>query len=230
MLANSVNNYHSTCNALSAAIQELNTAIKISEQNALLKESNEQKIHTFESNIILCNGVIDTIKPMVSDIQDYVAERKRESMQNINNALRLSGEIIQDATEGIYFKLDGDEAWLATPDDLEVQMVEGGGFRQISSTFLRSVITSANPEILQTLLLDEIFALVSPENSSVLSLYLNVICQDMQIISIEQKPQVYSNIDCVRYTFTKDNDYATVLRSDIKRGDNNVVEEASNES
>ena len=53
MLANSVNNYHSTCNALSAAIQELNTAIKISEQNALLKESNEQKIHTFESNIIL---------------------------------------------------------------------------------------------------------------------------------------------------------------------------------
>ena len=167
---------------------------------------------------------------MVSDIQDYVAERKRESMQNINNALRLSGEIIQDATEGIYFKLDGDEAWLATPDDLEVQMVEGGGFRQISSTFLRSVITSANPEILQTLLLDEIFALVSPENSSVLSLYLNVICQDMQIISIEQKPQVYSNIDCVRYTFTKDNDYATVLRSDIKRGGNNIVEEASDES
>lgn len=217
-------NYYNTCNELVSAIQQINTSIAISEQNAITKANNESNIKKYEANIMLCNGVLDNIKPIVEDVQDYVTERKKESMHNINNALRLAGEIIPDSTEGIYFKLDGDEAWLATPDDLEVQVVEGGGFRQVSSAFLRSVVMNSNPDNLQTMFFDEIFSLVSPENSSTLSLYLNVICQNSQIISIEQKPQVYSNIDCVRYLFTKDEDYATVTKSLIKRGDSSDME------
>lgn len=219
MSANAVHNYHNTCNELAAEIQKLSTLISVSEHNIQLKANNEKSIKTYEGNIILCNGVLDNVKPIVDDVQDYIAERKKESMHNINNALRLAGEIIPDSTEGIYFKLDGDEAWLATPDDLEVQTVEGGGFRQVSSAFLRTVVLNSNPDNLQTVFFDEVFALVSPENSSTLSLYLNVICQNTQVISIEQKPQVYSNIDCVKYLFTKDEDFTTCTRSIVKRGE-----------
>ena len=162
---------------------------------------------------------------MLDDIQVYIAERRKNSMQSMNNALRMAGEIIQDSTEGIYFKIDGDEAWLATPDGLEADMVEGGGYRQISSTFIRSVVLGVNNGTLDTLLLDEIFALVSPENSAALSLYLNVICQDKQVISIEQKPQVYSNIDSVMYTFSKGTDYTEVHKSIIKHGEFDGVRE-----
>lgn len=225
MFANTVNNYNSTCNDLSAAIQELNANIKLSEYNTTLKMNNENAILKCEENIAICNKVIEELKPMINDIQDYIATKKRESMQNINNALRLAGEIIPDSTEGIYFQLDGDEAWLSTPDGLEVQIVEGGGYRQVSSTFLRSVVATANPDILHTLFLDEMFALVSPENSSVLSMYLNVMVQDCQVISIEQKPQVYSNIDCIKYSFAKDEDYATVTRTEVKRGAGEKQEE-----
>ena len=87
----------------------------------------------------------------------------------------------------------------------------------MSSAFLRAVVLGANPDNLQTLLLDEVFSLVSIPNSSTLSLYLNILTQDFQIISIEQKPQVYSNIDCVMYTFTKDNEFSEVSKRLVKR-------------
>ena len=38
-------------------------------------------------------------------------------MLNINNALRMAGDIIPDADEGIKIKLDGDEAFVVTSDD-----------------------------------------------------------------------------------------------------------------
>lgn len=225
MPENKPNDYRDTCSIIEKAIQDLNVRARVSDQNRKLQDSYTSQIKTLEENIAVCNGVMDIMKPMLDDIQVYIAERRKNSMQSMNNALRMAGEIIQDSTEGIYFKIDGDEAWLATPDGLEADMVEGGGYRQISSTFIRSVVLGVNNGTLDTLLLDEIFALVSPENSAALSLYLNVICQDKQVISIEQKPQVYSNIDSVMYTFSKGTDYAEVHKSIIKHGEFDGVRE-----
>ena len=220
MSEESVNGYPDTCRALEQAIRDLDTRIRISEQNTKLRENYQAEIDKANHSVAIASTLIDLLKPMCADIETYITERKKESMQNINHAIRIAGEIIQDATEGIYFHLDGDEAWLSTPDGLEVDMVEGGGYRQISSTFLRSVVLGANPDTLNTLFLDEIFSLVSQQNSASLSLYLNVICNDMQVISIEQKPQVYSNIDSRTYTFNKLNNFAEVTVEEIKRGGN----------
>lgn len=215
----SVIDYSDACQRLNKAINDLNAKIRVSENNAKMRDNYKNKSETLQRSVVVVNKTLDFMKPVLEEAQKYAAERRKESMQNINNALRLAGEIIQDSTEGIYFQLDGDEAWLSTPDDLEVDDVEGGGYRQISSTFLRSVVLAANPDTLNTLLLDEVFALVSPENSAALSLYLNVMCQSMQVISIEQKPQVYSNIDCIAYKFVAGDDCASVYKSEIKRGE-----------
>lgn len=222
------NDYSDACAALDRCIQDIDVRIRMSEQNQKLYDSYTDKIKTLEDNIALCNGVMDIMKPLLDDVQEYITRRKKESMQNINNALRMAGDIIQDSTEGIYFNMEGDEAWLSTPDGLEVDMVEGGGYRQISSTFIRSVVLGANPDNLSTLFLDEVFSLVSPENSAALSLYLNVMCQDRQVISIEQKPQVYSNIDSVVYMFSKDNDFAEVTKKLVRRGEFVPSEEVAN--
>ena len=219
MHENGNNSYSYTCSALTNAIIDAEARIRVSEQNAKLRDTYTDKLQLAETNVSLCNEVLEEMKPLLVDIQTYIQARRRESMQNINNALRLSGEIIQDSTDGIHFKMEKDEAWLATPDDLEVDMIEGGGYRQVSSTFIRSVVLAANSDRLRTLMLDEIFSLVSPENSAALSLYLNVMCQDMQVISIEQKPQVYSNIDNIQYRFDKDNEFAEVTKTVVKRGE-----------
>lgn len=217
MPENTVHNYTRTCSALRQAIQDIDVRVRVSQQNQKLRETYEAELSKLEENIALCNGVIDIMKPLLEDVQDYISKRRISSMQNINNALRMAGEIIPDSTEGIYFHSDGDEAWLSTPDGLEVDEVEGGGYRHISSTFIRSTILNSSLDTLNTMLLDEIFATVSTENSVTLSLYLNVICQNMQIISIEQKPQVYSNIDAVMYEFSKNNEYTEVTRKELNR-------------
>ncbi len=209
--------YSSTCRILERELSGYASRIKVSEQNTKLKNTIQEKIDTFGRGMIVCNTLLDLVKPILADTKTYINNKRQESMNNINNALRLAGEIIKDSADGIYFQLDGDEAWLSTQDGLEVDMTEGGGYRQISSTFIRSAVLSANSHNLQTLFLDEMFATVSVQNSSVLSLYLNVICKNMQVISIEQKPQVYSNVDTRVYSFNKVGDYTLTKRYDIVR-------------
>lgn len=210
-------NYHlNTCATLDRKIQELEVKRQVSVQNVKLRDSYLEQMRQMQDSIAVVTTVIDILKPMISDIQKYLADKREQSMQNINNALRLAGEIIADSTEGIRFEMDGDEAWIATPDGLEVDDVEGGGYRQISSSFLRSVILESQQDVLNTMLLDEMFALVSVENSATLSLYLNVICQNAQIIAIEQKPEVFMNIDATVYEFSANDNYADVTKREVK--------------
>lgn len=219
MSTQSVVNYNSTCHNLENALRDIDVKIRMSEQNAKLKAQYQDQYRRHENNIALCNAVLDKIKPMVGGVQKYINKKRTESMQNINNALRLAGEIIPDSASGIHFKMDGDEAWLATEDDLTVQNTEGGAYRQVSSTFVRAVVLASNADFLQTIMLDEVFAHVSVENTNQLSFYLNVLCQDRQIICIEQKPEIGSNIDTTTYTFSKGTNYAELTKQVVKRNE-----------
>lgn len=219
MPAQSLVNYNSTCNRLAAVVRDIDLKIRMSEQNAKLKTQYQESYRKHENNIALCTAVIDEVKPIITDTQKYINEKRIESMQNINNALRLAGEIIPDSAQGIHFKMDGEEAWLSTQDDLSVQNTEGGAFRQVSSSFVRATVLASNPDFLQTMFLDEMFAHVSVENTSQLSYYLNILCQDRQVICIEQKPEIGSNIDTIIYTFAKGTDYAEVSKQVVKRNE-----------
>ena len=217
MFTESSPNYHSTCNTLGELIRDIDVKLRLSEQNVKLKASYQDQLNRHENNIALCTAVIENLKPMVSDVQKYINDKRTESMLNINNALRLSGDIIPDSAPGIHFEMDGDEAWLSTSDGLTVQNTEGGAFRQVSSNFVRAVVLSSSMGFLQTILLDEVFAHVSVENTSQLSYYLNVLCQDRQIICIEQKPEIGSNIDTTIYHFSKLNKVSEVTKQVVVR-------------
>lgn len=213
MFTQSSNNYSGTCHHLSQVIQDLNVKIQLSEQNAKLKANYSEQLRKHEGNIVYCNAVLESLKPKVNDIQEYINNKRVESMQNINNALRLAGEIIPDSASGIHFEMEDDEAWLATEDGLTVQGTEGGAFRQVSSAFVRAVVLGANPDALQTMFFDEVFAHVSVANTATLSMYLNILCQDKQVICIEQKPEIFSNIDATVFFFDKGEKYTTVTKT-----------------
>ena len=218
MSQNTGNNYSSTCASLESAIRELDVNIRVSEQNKKLKETYTEQLQRHEKNIDLCNQVIEQIKPMITDVQDYINRRRTEAMLSINNALRMAGDIIPDSDEGIKIVLDGDEAWVSTSDGRTVQNTEGGAFRHISSTFLRAIMLTTNPDLLRTIILDEMFAEVNADNTAKLSLYLAVLSQDMQVICIEQKPEIKSNVDTLTYTFKKGEQYAEVFKQFVKAG------------
>lgn len=211
--------YTDICNLVDRNLREYVARIRVSENNEKLKKQYEEQLARYQNGLKMTSTLIDIIKPMVDDVQRYLAEKKTESMHNINNAIRLAEEIIPEAENGVHFQLEKNgEAWLSTADGLEVDTSEGGGFRQISSAFIRFVIANSNPSILNTMILDEIFSLVSPENSATLSQYLSIMMGDAQIISIEQKPQVYSNIDYTKYTFNKIGQYSSVTSERVNNG------------
>ena len=80
---------------------------------------------------------------------------------------------------------------------------------------MRSVVLRSNPQFLQTLVLDEIFAKLSVENSATLSSYLPILAQDMQVISIEQKPEVFANNSHTAYKCFLDGDHTVVQKEDV---------------
>lgn len=220
MPTQSCNRYAATCSSLNAAIMDYTSRIRVSNNNRKIKEDCERQVDTYTKASKICDMLMDILKPSLEDIKKYMNTKRVESMQSINNALRLAEEIVPDAEQGVHFELEGDKARLMTEDGLTVNGTEGDGFCEVSSAFLRAVIAKCSPGILNTILYDEVFSLLSPENSANLSLYLNVLVQGMQLISIEQKPQVYSNIDCTMYTFNKTDGFAEVTKRVVKRGEN----------
>ena len=94
MSADTVCDYANTSSRLAKAIQDLDVEIRVSEQSLRLKTKYEEDLNKMEANITLCNGVIDKLKPLLADTKEYINKRYKESMQSINNALRLSEEII----------------------------------------------------------------------------------------------------------------------------------------
>lgn len=214
------NNHLSTCSGLTSKINDLSVQIRVSEKNKELQQTYNEQLQRHERNIELCNQVIDELKPMIDDTHSYINTRRQEAMLSINNALRMAGEIVPDAADGIMINLDGDEAWVSTAEGRTVQNTEGGAFRHISSTFLRAIMLSTNSDLLQTLMLDEMFAQVNAENTAKLSQYLAVLSQNMQVICIEQKPEIKSNVDTTVYHFKKGEKYAEVTKQFVKAGVN----------
>lgn len=212
------NNYLSTCSSLAGAINDLSVQIRVSEKNKELQQTYTEQLNRHLRNIELCNQVTEQLKPMIEDTHAYINTRREEAMLSINNALRMAGEIVPDADDGIKINLDGDEAWISTAEGRTVQNTEGGAFRHISSTFLMAIMLSTNQDLLQTLMLDEMFAQVNAENTAKLSQYLAVLSQNMQVICIEQKPEIKSNVDTTVYHFKKGEKYAEVSKFFVKAG------------
>lgn len=202
--------YGDTCARLTKEINELRSLLQTAEQNEKLRANYEQKKVQHNANIRLCASVLDECKPLIANTKNYLSKKKTESLQGINNALRISGEIVQDSMGGVQFEIDKGEANIVDENGCEIQIMEGGGYRQISSTLIRSVVLGGAPQYLQTMFLDETFALVNDDNSATLSLYLQLISQNQQVISIEQKDSTYLNCDHECYTFKKAEKFSTV--------------------
>ena len=161
--------YSTTCRLLKEQMDDAMYRVRSTRANQTVIDSQMASIKELTDAVAGCNAVLRWLKPYMTVVQDYLAERRSASLQSVNNAIRLAGEIIPDANVGARLNIEGKDAWLSTSDDLDLQLTEGGGYRNITSTFLRMVILGANQSLLQTVVLDEVAAAVSPENSATLS-------------------------------------------------------------
>ena len=218
MPENTKHRYSSTCAGLNSEIASCQAKIMMSKKNEALRATYDEKLRRHKSNLLYVNKVMEEIKPCIADIKEFLSKKKRASLVSVNNAIRIAGDLIPNSTGNVHLEIeDNGDAYVADVDDVDLQIMEGGGLRQILSSFIQSVILGANGQYLQTLVFDEKYALVNDEYSADLSSYLNVMGADQQIISIEQKPSVYSNTSYLEYMLTKGDDYVTITKTQYDR-------------
>lgn len=181
-------------------------------------QDNTQKLAGINSSIELYKGLISdldvtlaTIKPWIADIQEFNAAKKHESLLAINSALSVASCVVPSSMKGIVFKIEGKEAWLENEDGMDVDRLEGSGYKGVVSIYLRNIILKANTDLLQFMILDEPLSKLSVESSAILSSYIPLMAKDMQIIWIEHKKEVFQNVeDKVVYNFFKDDNNHTI--------------------
>lgn len=215
------NRYSSTCASLNSAISDCKAKIMVSQKNEVLRATYEEKLNRHKNNLYYVNMVIESVKPCIADVKEFLSKKKRQSLVSINNAIRVAGELIPNSMENVHLEIeDNGDAYVANVDGVDLQILEGGGLREILSSFIRSVVLGANSQYISTLILDEQYALVNDEYSADLSVYLDIMGADQQIISIEQKDSVYSNTSHLEYMLTKGDEYVTITKKQYDRKTN----------
>ena len=198
--------------------QEAQFRIQTTKANLEKRDSQERAMKNCSAAVKNLNSGIAEYKGLVVALTEYLDERQDKSNAAILSAMQAAAYIVPSCDTSIVPKVEDGEAWFETTDGVEVSRLEGGGYRSILSALVRAVVVRSSPNHLQTLVLDELFSKVSVENSVTLSGYLPILAQDMQIISIEQKPEVFAKTAHVSYRFMLDGGRTKVMREALQDG------------
>jgi DNA repair ATPase RecN len=184
-------------------------------ENTTKKSEQEKRMRQCQVALGKLDKGIVEYSALITAISDYLDDKRNNSSTAVMSAVRAAMHVVPDCDASLSLKCDGGEAWFETDDGIDVSRLNGSGFRSTLSVMMRAVAMRANPQLLQTLVLDELFSKLSAESSANLSSYLPVLAQDMQVISIEQKPEIFNNASHVAYKFFLDGDRTSVQREEI---------------
>lgn len=210
------NIYSTQCAQLREIAARSKIRIETTEENRKKFTSLEEQIKVNQDTVATMTSIMAMLKPWISDLEEYNAQKKRDALLAINSALSVANFVVPASMKGIQFKIEGKEAWLENEDGLDADRLEGSGYKGTVSVYLRNVVLRANPDLLQFMLLDEPLAKLSVESSAIFSTYVPLLAENMQIIWIEHKKEVFANTpNKYVYTFNvNDSGYTTVLRED----------------
>lgn len=211
--------YTDVCEQLKHEAAVLGNVIETSKENLKKRGMYERDKEVFVPMLEEYKLISKRLSQLTSDICEYLGEKKKRGNQSINAALLSARNVIPDSMSGIRLTISGDEAWLESEEGMLMERMEGGGFRATCSLFMRKIALSSAPETMQFMILDELLAKLSQESSATLSQYLPILARDSQIIVIEQKSEVYSQLNCQRYHFFLAEGQTIVKKEEIKNGE-----------
>lgn len=207
-----------TADLLRKRAQEATFRIKTTEANMENREKQSLNMKNAKAASANLEVAIREYKGLIDTLTEYLDKKRQQGNTAIMSAMQTAAYIVPSSDTTIIPKVEDGEAWFETTDGIDVSRLEGGGYRSILSVLMRAVVLRSSPKYLQTMILDELFAKLSVENSVTLSGYLPILAQDMQIISIEQKPEVFAKTPHVAYRFYLDDGRTKVSREDVDNG------------
>ena len=180
---------------LQGELGKLEKELQLSIQN---KDKVESANKSLEANLIVLKALETAemrLDSLVHYVDNYIEQRNKLVDATIANTFRIASEIVPDSDDKIFLDLDhvSKTSTVTTREGLMVSETEGSGYQSVLSAFLQTRILMMNKSLLQFIMLDEPFAKVSAENTSVLAPYLNLLSKEIQIILTGQKRNVLPN-------------------------------------
>ena len=183
--------YSYTINELTKEIYNCEFRIEETKKRKAQIEKLDRDISVYKQILDNCVAVVDQLKPFIQDITAYVSDRRNKAIESLRNAIRVAGYIIPEATSDIDITIKGDEMELSTKtDNMDVDLLEGSGFKAVLSVLLRMSILQQNPNLLTNVFLDEPFSKVSTTKSQDVIVYLPVLAQRVPLLLIEHKHEM----------------------------------------
>ena len=214
MLTQQNNKYANICSMMRAQIAKGEERIRISKENMQKKLDTEYNKDYYLKVIDGIQRTTDFLKPILNATKTYLAEKQAGSSRALNAAIRTAASVVPDGDANVIFKYENEEAWLETTNGEFVEVVQGSGFRGVTSALLRAVLLRLQPQYLSTIYFDEPFAKLSIENSANLAKYLPILAQSTQIILVEQKREICESSDCLTYSFFLNDNGESVVKKE----------------
>jgi predicted ATPase len=169
------------------------------------------RLTQFSDNLKIIDQTSSFIKATRDEIIDYLAEKKSQAISSVHGCFETAKNILPQAQEATMLIHDKTMK-ITTEDGLEMFDSDGCGNSSILSMLIRGVVLR-NTQYQKIKFLDEPLSALSPETSVLFSYILPYLVQDMQLVLIEQKPEVFASItDCTTYHFTKVDKVTTVRK------------------
>lgn len=208
--------YSAQCASLREIAARSKFRIETTEENKKKFTSLESQIEVNQNMVQTLTAIMTKIKPWINDLEEYNAKKKQDALLAINSALAVANFVVPASMKGIKFRIEGKEAWLENEEGMDADRLEGSGYKGTVSVYLRNVVLRSNPDLLQFMMLDEPLSKLHVESAAIFSTYVPLLAENMQIIWIEHKKEVFANTpNKYVYTFhVNDEDFTTVLREE----------------
>lgn len=182
---------------LERAISEAGYRIQRTQEDAVRKKELAVTVEATRYGIKLYQLAIDELERLEKDLTEYNNKKEEEALSGIYAGIYSAQSIIPDSGK-IKMVMKAERARLVqeTPHGLEVDvnLLEGSALRAMVSFFTRDVFVE-NSEFMDFLIYDEPLATLSGDSSSDLSRLFNVLGKRKQILLIEQKEEIFTNIE-----------------------------------
>lgn len=201
-LVNKLNNFTTMCDMHVSATKE----------SLHHQESIVERYKTCEVQTGILTQVMAATKSSIKIGQEYLSEKRANSLHDIRRAISTASSVIQNCPP-IRLKTHSNYAALVCgPKDRESLFddIEGGGCRSSVAFFTRKSVLNNTP-YMPLLVCDEAFPTMSPETAQAFSHLLKESAKTMQIIVIEQHPDVTDAGVDASFRFTLNNAGQTIV-------------------
>lgn len=156
--------------------------------------------------------VANKMTAIYKDTERYLAEKKKNSLEDLNLALEAAGTLVPASdTNNIHILVnDNKTAEIVNEKGYSINAIEGSAQRTVISLIMAYTCLLNKPGYVQALFLDETFFTLDSNTIMEVRELLKLLSKDILIVGIEQHGLIFEGIADMIYKVSKENGVSKV--------------------